>query len=252
MIDTMDGIINEDNLEEEEETDDHVGIISICRVNAFRQLDSTDESIQTTRDRNEVCLKDQSKIKPAFRTSCDAVLDDTSPKSKDNGARSSFASQDVVWKVFLNALESSISSQKPSISSAISVVAVGGPQSGKSHTLFGDVKFQEKEGIVSRFIHHCFSNDFEFNKSRSKLIQISMLLLLEEQIIDLFKPESSKLSCSDSQSMVYSTTVGPMITGTQLIAFSALQGVEMLTLGTICTHINRIRTIHSSICMRIY
>lgn len=226
MIDTMDEIFNEE-AQEEEDTDGHSGIYSICRINPK----SSDENIQTNRDRNEVCLKDQSKIKPAFRISCDAVLDDFSPKSKDSDTRVSSASQEGVWKVFLNALESSTSFQKSSKPSSISVVAVGGPRSGKSHTLFGDLRSQEREGLVPRFIHHCFSNDFEFNKSRIKLIQISMILIVEEQIIDLFKPESAKLNSSDSQCMVYSTTYGPLIKGTQLIAFSALQGVKMLTLG---------------------
>lgn len=246
MTDLMDATIYEDG-QEEEETDGHIGIFSICRINAK----SCNDNVQTTRDRNEVCLKDQSKIRSTFRISCDAVLDDTSPKSKDHEATSSFASQDVVWKVFLDALESSISSQSLSISPSLSVVAVGGPRSGKSYTLFGDMQSQHKEGIVPRFIHHCFSDEFPSKQSRNKLIQISMLLLVEEQLIDLFKPESAKLNCSDSESMGHSTVIGPIIAGTQLVAFSALQGMEMLTLGVICTDMYDFFDIHSYICVCI-
>lgn len=54
---------------------------------------------------------------------------------------------------------------------------------------------------------------------------------MNDQIIDLYCPYTAAVDCADAQSMTYSNSIGSQIASTQLIAWSASQGIEMITLG---------------------
>ena len=51
------------------------------------------------------------------------------------------------------------------------------------------------------------------------------------QIIDLFRPDLPAVKCTDPRCLMYSQAIGSITSSCQLVAWSAPQGVEMLTLG---------------------
>jgi hypothetical protein len=163
-----------------EDIDIPCGIFTIARINA----DSFDvENIHTAKEVNEVWLKSPSSeinlpTGSILNVYCEAVVDDISPKSHEEGY--SLASQDEVWNQFKVAFSTS-RCQRPS--NSFSVLAVGGPASGKSHSLFGDLNSKQEAlmGVVPRFIRQFFSDD-EFVPLKPKLLQISMYLLVDEQV----------------------------------------------------------------------
>ena len=102
-------------------------------------------------------------------------------QTKDSEAKNVVSSQADVWDKFR---EASTSSSFQHFSDTFAVIAIGGPASGKSHCLFGDLNSQDSSlmGLVPRYIYDCFCDDFEFNSYSTRLLQISMCLVSEEHV----------------------------------------------------------------------
>ena len=158
------------------------GVYSIARINA-RSLDSN--HIQTAIRLNEVTLKGpataQSTSQPVKTSVFDSVVDNVQSQTKDSEAKNVLSSQADVWDRFR---EASTSSSFQHFSDTFAVIAIGGPASGKSHCLFGDLNSQDSSlmGLVPRYIYDCFCDDFEFNSYSTRLLQISMCLVSEEHV----------------------------------------------------------------------
>ena len=165
---------NDGNPEEESEWKQQNGIYTFTRVNPISydsnhvQTNMASKSTYTIGHSNGTHLSHESK-RQFFS---DSVLDDI------HASNAVFASQDDVWQKFQTALLS-IRGRK-----FLSVIALGGSFSGKSHSLFGDFNSEKKGvmGIVPRFICDCFRDKVDCPPDAYLLLQIRMFMIVDEQV----------------------------------------------------------------------
>lgn len=165
---------DEGNSQEENDWKQQNWIYTITRINPV-SYDSY--YVQTTMASNSVCTIGQTMGTNSSEGNkrqfyCNLVLDDV------RASNAVFASQDDVWQKFQTAL-SSIRARK-----FLSVIAFGGPFSGKSHNLFGDFNSETKGtmGIVPRFICEYFRDNVDCPPDTYPLLQIRMFLIVDEQV----------------------------------------------------------------------
>jgi hypothetical protein len=218
---------------------------TFARINPYNFTNGT---IFALPNLNEIEIEDEISHNPAgilASTSylCDSVLDSI-PKS--NEQPTSFCSQSSLWLKFKKSFEERILST--SCPESMSVLAVGAQGSGKSHTLFGDclTPGSEEIGLIPRFFDYIYSKDCPLNHLgdrcgkkvelqplwRGKFrirIEMSMYLVVDENIIDLFNPPSLY---NGSSNVAYSSSVGPTLLNiTSPTVWTAAQATELLILG---------------------
>ena len=206
-------------------------------------------------DRKHVFEKHSKRVKVAS-ASFSIVLDDVTTKLTKKrrhdiilNESSPFATQQDCWLNFIYHFETELLTNMK-ISPNYSVLCFGASGAGKSNTLFGNLPTFHAQsnlsidwdclGIIPRFANHFFEQKFNFptitttntttnqNKMNNTIVtslstnpplpilKISMSLIVDEKVIDLFQPTGLH-DCSDPSNMLYSPTLGPLLLPQSLI-----------------------------------